>query len=177
MPLCQREVDASDRGDPPIGLRHVDDLERGGDVLNRPEAAPELDGAWNVTTVPSEVAGTSLFAGSNMAVWNGTEHVDGALALLEHLADPATQLEWFELTGELPTVTAALEDPALAADPMVEVYAAQLADARPLPLVPNWDGGVGAELLNAINAIVLNGTDRTEALEALAQATAGVSTE
>lgn len=141
------------------------------------EAAPELDGAWNVTTVPSEAAGTSLFAGSNMAVWNGTEHVDGALQLLEYLADPATQLEWFELTGELPTVTAALEDPALAADPMVEVYAAQLADARPLPLVPNWDGGVGAELLNALNAIVLNGTDRAAALEALAQATAGVSTE
>lgn len=139
-------------------------------------AAPELDGKWGVTTLPKgSSSGTSLFAGSNMGVWFNTDAQDESLKLLEFLSKPATQLEWFKLNGELPTVKAALADPALAADPLVQVYAAQLADAKVLPMVSNWDGGVGSELLKALNSIVLTGADRTAALANLSAATEGES--
>jgi multiple sugar transport system substrate-binding protein len=139
------------------------------------DAAPELEGSWSVTTVPAAATGTSLFAGSNMGVWAKTEHIDGSLQLLSFLSDPATQVEWFGVNGDLPVVSAALEDPALTADPLVAVYAQQLADARPLPPVPNWDGGVGASLLNALNSIVLNGADRDDAIATLIAETADAS--
>ena len=139
-------------------------------------AAPELDGKWGITTLPTgSSSGTSLFAGSNMGVWFNTDAQDESLKLLEYLSKPATQLEWFKLNGELPTVKAALSDPTLAADPLVQVYAAQLADAKVLPMVSNWDGGVGSELLKALNSIVLTGADRTAALANLSAATEGES--
>ena len=139
-------------------------------------AAPELDGKWGITTLPKgSASGTSLFAGSNMGVFATTDAPDESLKLLEFLSKPETQVEWFKLNGELPSVKAALADPALADDPLVTVYAAQLADAKVLPMVSNWDGGVGSELLKALNSIVLTGADRATALANLAAATAGES--
>lgn len=139
------------------------------------DAAPELEGSWGVTTVPAAESSTSLFAGSNMGVWADTEHVDGSLDLLEYLSDPSVQVEWYQTNGDLPAVTAALEDPALTADPLVAVYAEQLQSARPLPPVPNWDGATGSALLTALNSIVLNGVDRDEAIATLIAETAGTS--
>ena len=132
------------------------------------DAAPELDGMWTVSPVPAgSDSATSVFAGSNLAVWHNTDQVDQSLELIEFLSEPETQLEWFEISGELPTNVDALADETLLADPLVQVYAEQLADARILPLVPNWDGGVGTDLLTALNSIALNGEDRDTAIQGL----------
>ena len=135
------------------------------------EQAPELDGKWAVTTLPKDVAGTALFAGSNMGVWNGSDNVDGALALLDFLAAPETQVAWFTATGSLPTNKAAAADPAVTADPNVAVYAEQLADAKLLPLIPQWDQ-ISAAILASLNEIVLNGADKAATLETLNQTVA-----
>ncbi|MGX5681434.1 extracellular solute-binding protein [Schumannella luteola] len=140
------------------------------------DAAPELDGKWQASPFPAGDGGSvALFAGSNLGIWHNSDQVDASLDLLEYLAQPETQLKWFELTGELPTVNAALEDPELNADPNVQVYTQQLATAKVLPLVSNWDGAVGTELLNALNSIVLQGADRQSALDTLFSATEGLS--
>ena len=137
------------------------------------DAAPELKGKWNVTTLPSATAGTSLFAGSNMGVWATTKHKNGSLKLLSYLSKPATQLSWYTINGELPTVKAALADSSLTADPMVKVFSKQLADAKVLPLVSNWDGGVGSDLLKALNSIALTGADKSSTLDAFYKSSAG----
>jgi multiple sugar transport system substrate-binding protein len=140
------------------------------------DSAPELDGKWQASPLPAGDGGSiSLFAGSNLGVWFDTDQPDAALQLLEYVSAPEQQLAWYDLTGELPTVTAALEDSALNADPNVQVYTDQLKTAKVLPLVSNWDGAVGTELLNALNSIVLQGVDRAAALEGLYSATAGMS--
>lgn len=140
------------------------------------DSAPELDGAWSISTVPAgSASSTSLFAGSNMGVWHSTDQIDASLSLLEFLSQADTQVRWYEINGELPTAVAALEDATLTSDPLVQVYSEQLADARVLPLVPNWDGGVGADLLNALNSIVLTGADRDQALADFFAKTAGIS--
>ncbi len=138
-------------------------------------SAPELDGQWGVTTLPAANSATSLFAGSNMGVWFNTDQQDESLQLLAYLSQPDVQVEWFGLNGDLPSVKSALADPALADDSLVAVYAEQLSDARVLPMIPNWDGGVGSELLKALNSIVLQGADREQALSNLTAATAGES--
>lgn len=139
------------------------------------DAAPELEGKWGITMVPGADEKTSLFAGSNLGVWHNTEQVDASLDLLEYLSSVEAQLSWFEINGELPAVSAALDDASLQSDPLVAVYSQQLADSKVLPLVPNWDGVTGSDLLAALNAIVLTGADRDATLAELFAKSEGVS--
>lgn len=141
------------------------------------DAAPELKGKWSATTLPSGETNTSLLAGSHIGMMANSTHQDSALKLLDYLAKPASQLEWYKLNGELPSVKAALSDSSLSADPLNTVYAKQLENAKVLPLVPNWDGGVGKDLLKALNGIALTGADRTSTLEQLYKSTGDVSTK
>lgn len=138
-------------------------------------AAPELDGSWAIAPVPSADTNTSLLAGSSMGVWKTTDNQAGALSLLEFLSMPETQVAWFALDGQLPSVAAAFDDAALASDPLVAVYSQQLSNSRALPLVPNWDGETGKALLDALNSIVLTGADKDSALSGLYAATEGTS--
>lgn len=141
------------------------------------DAAPELDGKWAVAPVPSAKDNTSLLAGSNLGVWGSTKNEEGALKLLDYLSDPQTQLEWYKLDSQLPTVKEALADSALVDDPLVSVYAEQLLNAKLLPLVPNWDGETGKALLDALNSIVLTGANTDDAIDGLISATSGTSTK
>jgi multiple sugar transport system substrate-binding protein len=130
------------------------------------DQAPELKGKWAVTTLPTQTAGTALFAGSNMGVWHKTANAEAAVKLLNFLAKPATQLKWFQINGELPTVKAAISDPALTADPNVAVYAKQLQDAKLLPVLPAWDKA-STKMLETVNAVVLKGADQNATLTKL----------
>lgn len=138
-------------------------------------AAPELEGSWSVAPVPSATTNTSLLAGSSMGVWKTTDNQAGALSLLEYLSMPETQVTWYSLDGQLPTVAAAFDDATLASDPLVAVYSEQLSNSRALPLVPNWDGETGKALLDSLNSIVLTGADKESALSGLYAATEGTS--
>lgn len=135
------------------------------------DQAPELEGKWAVTTLPRDVKGTALFAGSNMGVWKGSDNIPGALALLDFLAQPETQVAWFQATSQLPTNLVAAADPAVTSDPNVAVYAQQLQDAKLLPLIPVWDR-VGAEILTSLNKIALEGADKESTLATLFQTVA-----
>ncbi|MBX3098272.1 MAG: extracellular solute-binding protein [Salinibacterium sp.] len=140
------------------------------------DSAPELDGKWQASPLPAGDGGSiSLFAGSNLGVWYNTDQKEASLALLDYISQPEQQLAWYDMTGELPTVSTALEDATLNSDPNVKVYTDQLATAKVLPLVSNWDGAVGTELLNALNAIALTGADRKASLDTLYSKTAGLS--
>lgn len=129
------------------------------------EAAPDLDGKWDVATLPTKDTGTSLFAGSNLAVWKGSKNVDAAVHLLAHLADPEVQVAWYEAMSELPTTADALEKVS-AEDPKVKVYADQLDDARTVPMVPGWDLAAN-EMATALTDIATNGADRDARLAQL----------
>lgn len=140
------------------------------------DSAPELDGKWQASPLPAGDGGSiSLFAGSNLGVWFNTDQKDASLQLLEYVSQPEQQLAWYELTGELPTVNSALSDEGINSDPNVKVYTDQLATARVLPIVANWDGIVGTGLLNALNAIVLQGADRDASLQTFFSEVEGLS--
>ena len=142
------------------------------------ESAPELDGKWAAAPLPAgSDSSTSLFAGSNLGIWANTEKKDSSLELLDFLAQPETQLEWYSVSGELPSVKAALSDASLNEDPNVKVYTTQLDSAKVLPLVSNWDGMVGTELLTALNGIVLQGADRDSTLSTFFKKTSSLNVD
>ncbi|QIK82302.1 extracellular solute-binding protein [Sanguibacter sp. HDW7] len=129
------------------------------------EAAPELDGKWDVATLPTKATGTSLFAGSNLAVWKGSKNADAAVKLLAYLAKPEVQVAWYEAMSELPTTAEAL-DKIATTDPKIKVYADQLKDARTVPMVPGWDLAAN-EMATALTDIATNGADRDARLAQL----------
>lgn len=129
------------------------------------EAAPDLDGRWGVAPLPTKDSGTSLFAGSNLAVWKGSKNVEAAVQLLAHLADPEVQVAWYESMSELPTTADALGKVA-SDDLRVKVYADQLNDARTVPMVPGWDLAAN-EMATALTDIATNGADRDTRLAQL----------
>ncbi|WP_223160741.1 extracellular solute-binding protein [Salinispora cortesiana] len=132
------------------------------------EQAPELAGKWAVARLPGAEASTALYAGSTLGVFSNSTKTEASIQLLSYLTDPETQLRWYALNGELPAVTAALNDPALAADPFVRVYVEQLADARPLPVSSAWDP-IGQKMLSALNRIALQGANPEATLAELHQ--------
>jgi len=138
-------------------------------------AAPELEGKWAVAPIPAAEDNTSLLAGSNLGVWGSMQNKDGALKLLDFLSQPDTQLNWYNIDTQLPTVKAALSDSTITSDPLASVYAEQLQNSKILPLVPNWDGETGKALLDSLNSIVLNGADKQTTLQTLFDTTSGTS--
>ena len=138
-------------------------------------SASNLAGKWNVTVLPSDKTNTSLFAGSNLGVWHNTKRPVGSLKLLDFLSMPSTQLRWYAINGDLPTVKAALADSKLTSDPLVKVYSQQLKNAKLLPLISNYEGGLGSDILKALNSIALNGADKDTTLAALYKTTAGMT--
>jgi multiple sugar transport system substrate-binding protein len=138
-------------------------------------SAPDLAGKWNVAVLPTEKTNTSLFAGSNLGIWHNTKKPKGSLKLLDFLSMPTTQLRWYAIDGSLPTVKAALANSKFTSDPLVKVYTQQLKNAKLLPLISNYDGGLGTDILKALNSIALTGADKANTLAALYQATASMS--
>lgn len=132
-------------------------------------AAPQLKGKYGVAPLPSDRTNTSLFAGSNMGIWRNTKHLKESLELLDYLAQPATQLQWFKLTNELPTSLAALASKSLTSDPFNRVYTKQLQNAWLLPpLVPAWNK-IAGDLLDTLNSVALKGANADSALSTLNQ--------
>ena len=138
-------------------------------------SAPDLKGKWNITTLPASKTNTSLFAGSNLGVWHNTKRPQGSLKLLDFLSNSSTQLRWYAIDGSLPTVKAALSDAKFRSDPLVKVYSEQLKNAKLLPLISNYDAGLGTSILKALNSIALTGADKASTLAALYASTKGMS--
>lgn len=138
------------------------------------EAAPELEGKWSAALSPSEKNGTSLFAGSNLAVWNNSKNVDAAMQLLDFMATPDTQAAWYTAVGELPTNLKALDTLKATEGDLFSVYADQLTEARTVPMVPGWDL-IANEMATALTAIATTGADRDSTLEAFYAKAAQIS--
>lgn len=132
-------------------------------------AAPQLKGKYGVAPLPSNRTHTSLFAGSNMGIWRNTKHLNESLKLLDYLARPSTQLQWFKLANELPTNLAALNSKSLTSDPFNQVYTKQLQNAWLLPpLAPAWNK-ISGYLLDTLNSVALKGANANSAFAALNQ--------
>lgn len=96
---------------------------------------PQLEGRWAVAPLPKGERASSFLGGANLAVFRGSQVPDLAWAFIEHMSDPATQLEWHRVGGNLPSSMAAWEDPRLKDDPRLAAFRTQLASAEPPPSI------------------------------------------
>jgi multiple sugar transport system substrate-binding protein len=102
----------------------------------------DMQDKWATAPIPARDAsgpGISMAGGASLVVFRDSEHKAAARKLIEFLSEPAQQVRFFELTGDLPARRSAWQSPALAAEPRFPAFRTQLESVRPLPQVPEWE--------------------------------------
>ncbi len=135
------------------------------DIKTIKDRAPDIEGKWDVRLMPKAENNKSMMGGAHWTVFHNSDKVDQALDFINWMADPETQVKWYEANSELPANTVAWEDPILADDPMVSTFGEQLEATQPLPLIPEYER-LGQELLNTLEQINRGGADIDKSLEA-----------
>jgi multiple sugar transport system substrate-binding protein len=103
---------------------------------------PELQAAWATCPLPGpagEASGLSLAGGSSLVLFRNSRQPELAWRLAEFLSRPEQQLRFYHLTGDLPARVEAWGDSALARDPNLQVFGAQLQRVTATPKVPEWE--------------------------------------
>tara|TARA_R110002124_G_scaffold118002_2_gene275191 strand:- start:9842 stop:11107 length:1266 start_codon:yes stop_codon:yes gene_type:complete len=95
---------------------------------------------WMTTGVPGPTGlGASAPGGSSLAVFRASPHQAAAWKLVRYLSEPAVQARFNAITGSLPARQSAWSAPAVAGDPYIAAFKGQLARARAVPKVPEWE--------------------------------------
>lgn len=140
------------------------------------EQIPELDGKWDVHVMPTAENNNSMIGGAHWTVFNNSEKVDQALDFINWMADPETQVKWFEQIKELPANTVAWEDPVLAEDPMVSTFGEQLESTQAVPMLPEFER-IAQELISTLESINRGQEDIDTALESYQDKVSSVLSE
>ncbi|MEV4165192.1 extracellular solute-binding protein [Nonomuraea dietziae] len=123
-------------------------------------------GMYATATLPVGKSSTSFVGGSNLVVFKGAKNPDSAWKLVQWLSQAQTQAAWYKVSGDLPAVQSAWQDPALVSDPTLAAFAEQLKTAKAPPQLVSFDK-VGAAGDSAIEQIIKGGKPVAEVLRQL----------
>jgi multiple sugar transport system substrate-binding protein len=130
---------------------------------------PEQQDDWATAPLPGPapgVPGVSLAGGSSLVVFRGSDKQDAAWRLVEFLSEPAQQLRFFHLTGDLPAHRAAWDDTSFTGDPRALAFRRQLEHVVPTPAVPEWEQ-IADQVWRRAEAAIRGAATIDEALAAL----------
>ncbi len=105
---------------------------------------PELQGRWATAPMPApdgsrDSPGVSLAGGASLVLFRASRHPEAAWKLVEYLSEPAVQVRFHQLTGDLPPRLSAWSSPELAGDRQSAAFRVQLQRVVPAPKVPEWE--------------------------------------
>jgi multiple sugar transport system substrate-binding protein len=122
---------------------------------------------WMTAPLPGPVGpGASTAGGSSLVIFRSSRHAQAAWRLIEYLSEPAVQVRFHALSGNLPPRRTPWRDPLLAGDVYAKAFLDQLERARPAPKIPEWERVVSEMQLMA-EQVVVAGADIEQATRAL----------
>ena len=128
---------------------------------------PDFADKWATAPLPGPHGdGASVAGGTSLVLFRGGEHHDAAWKLIEFFSEPAVQVRFHALTGDLPPRRSAWQDPALAADVPSKAFREQLERVKPTPKVAEWERIV-IEMQRAAERVARGGADVDATLRAL----------
>lgn len=136
-----------------------------GEYSRRLPAALQHD--WGTAPLPGpDGPGAAVGGGSSLVMFKGTRHPEAVWQLIQFLSEPAQQLRFHELSGDLPPRRSSWSDPALANDPYAAAFRDQLERVKSAPKVPEWERI--AQAMRLMTERVVRGKQSTDdALKAL----------
>src|SRR5438128_556280 len=102
----------------------------------------DLADRWTTAPLPAPTdgyPGVSLAGGASLAVSRGSARKDAAWKLVEFLSEPAQQVRFYRLTGDLPARRAAWADAGLPRDRRARAFWIQLQSVQSTPKIPEWE--------------------------------------
>ena len=127
---------------------------------------PSFKAKYGVLQMPKQKTATSFVGGSDLAVFKNSKNRDSAWKFVQWLSDPKTQVKFFALSTDLPSVKSAWLDPSLTADPKLAVFGKQLQDAKAPPATATWEQ-VAAAFDSEMEKVAKSGEDPAAALKAV----------
>lgn len=118
--------------------------------------------------IPAGESSTSFAGGSNLVVFQDSDNADSAWKLVDWLTQPEVQVEWYDITGDLPSQQSAWDDPALTEDAKLAVFGEQLEDTVAPPVTTTWVQ-VNAAADSVLERMTVSGLAPEEALADLQQ--------
>ncbi|HXF16878.1 MAG TPA: extracellular solute-binding protein, partial [Burkholderiales bacterium] len=127
----------------------------------------EHRGDWLTAPLPGpDGPGASTAGGSSLVIFRSTRRTQAAWRMIEYLSEPATQVRFHALTGNLPPRRTPWQDEHLANDIYAKAFRDQLERARPAPKVPEWER-IMNEMQLAAEQVVTGGVSIDEATRSL----------
>jgi multiple sugar transport system substrate-binding protein len=123
--------------------------------LTAPMPAP--DGAY---------PGTSVAGGASLAIFRGSQHKDLAWKMIEYLSEPAQQVQFYRLTGDLPARQSAWPEGDLAHNRYAQAFWHQLQHVQSTPKIPEWER-IAGKVSQYAEAAIRGSMDAAAALAAL----------
>ncbi len=123
---------------------------------------------YDVMVMPEKKTSASFVGGSNLGVFKDTKNRDAAWKLVDFLTTDTTQVEWFGMSTDLPSVKSAWDDEALKGNEKLAKFGTQLETAFAPPPVETWEQ-VAASLDAQVEKVTKTGTDPAEALKTVQQ--------
>ncbi|HVE65366.1 MAG TPA: sugar ABC transporter substrate-binding protein [Thermoanaerobaculia bacterium] len=109
-----------------------------GEFKRRLPASAQDD--WMTAPMPGpDGPGVSVAGGSSLVVFKRSPRQAEAWKLVEYLSEPAVQVRFYEMTGNLPPRKSPWQAPALADNAYAQAFRAQLERLEPSPQVPEWE--------------------------------------
>jgi multiple sugar transport system substrate-binding protein len=130
---------------------------------------PALADDWTTAPLPGldgEGPGVSLAGGAALAVVRTSPRAEAAWQWIAFLAEPAQQLAFWRLTGDLPARPSAWHDGGLGAAPRTRAFWEQLGHVRATPKIPEWER-IAHKITEHAEAVIRERASVDEALVAL----------
>jgi multiple sugar transport system substrate-binding protein len=107
----------------------------------RKRMPPDLQDKWMTAPLPGPegAPGLSLAGGSSLVMLRSTPKKAEVWKLMEYLAEPGVQVEFYGLSGDLPSRVEAWKSPVLAGNRYAGAILEQLRHVVATPKVPEWE--------------------------------------
>ena len=130
---------------------------------------PTVSDKWATAPMPGPDAtrpGVSTAGGASLALFRGSRHKDAAWQVIEYLSAPAQQIEFYRLTGDLPSRKTAWTERDLMHDRYAQAFWQQLQHVRSTPKIPEWER-IADKITQYAEAAIRERMDTDAALTAL----------
>ena len=130
-----------------------------------------LQQSWATAPIPGprgDSSGISLAGGASFAIFRASRHKAAAWQLIQYLSQPAQQLAFYRLSGDLPARLDAWRESGLESDRYAHAFWVQLHRVRATPKVPEWES-ITAKLIDRAEESIRGGVAPAQSLSELDQ--------
>lgn len=119
-----------------------------------------------VMAIPKQKSSTSFVGGADLTVFKSGANRNGAWKFVQYLLRPSVQVQFYNLTGDLPSQKSAWAKGDLKSDPLLQTFEAQLNSAKAPPANTSWTQ-VSAAADQELEKMVRGGESPQDAAKAL----------